>query len=191
MLPITTPIHSPAALFSMPPLEPLPSEQAAFSKHLFLEGYPLWNPDPVLLPQGLQGVGLRIGDVGTVDEQGQFDTFFNILDPSPGSEADTPPIFPPIDENDVHCSSEDISPREVISSPKTSWDVEQLDVETTTGVKYVLLPILIQHYLTTQLVIKQLSMVPPCLMTAHTLSYLKGHSFLSSDSHNGDCLRTM
>jgi hypothetical protein len=119
----------------MPPLEPLPSEQALFSKHLFLQGYPLWNPDPVLLPQGLQGVGLRIGDVGTVDERGRFDFFFNIIDPPSGS-ADIPPIFPPIEENDVRCSGEDISPREVVSSPETSWDVDQLDVETTTGVKY-------------------------------------------------------
>ena len=121
----------------MPPLERpgLPSEQAVFSKHLFIQGYPLWSPDPILLPQSLQGVGLRIGDVGTVDELGRFDTFFNILDPPPGS-ADTPPIFPPIEENDVRCSSQDISSREVISSPETSWDVDELEVETTTGITY-------------------------------------------------------
>ena len=64
----------------MPPLEPLLSEQAAFSKHLFMQGYPLWTPNPVLLPQDLQAVGLRIGDVGTVDEWGWFDVFLSILD---------------------------------------------------------------------------------------------------------------
>jgi len=118
----------------MPP-EHLLCEQAAFAKHLFIQGYPLWNPDPVLLLQTRQAVGLRIGDVGTVDERGRFDVFFNILDPGPG-RADTPPILQPIDENDVRCSGEDISPREVISSPKTSWDVEQLDVQSVTGVTY-------------------------------------------------------
>lgn len=121
----------------MPPLESLLSEQAAFSKHLFMQGYPLWTPDPVLLPRDLQVVGLRIGDVGTVDERGRFDVFLNILDSLPGSSGTPPNLnFPPIMENDVRCDSEDISPREVVSSPKTSWDAEQLDMEFITGVTY-------------------------------------------------------
>ncbi|KAF8554296.1 hypothetical protein OG21DRAFT_1104379 [Imleria badia] len=110
----------------MPPLE---CEQAAFAKHLFIQGYPLWNPDPAFLPQGLQSVGLQIGDVGTVDDRGHFRVFFNILDPPPGG-IDTPSIFPPIEENYVRCSTEDISPRGVVSSPETSWDIDLSDLDS-------------------------------------------------------------
>ena len=120
----------------MPPSEPLLSEQASFAKHLFVQGYPLWNPDPVLLPRNLQGVGLRIGDVGSVDERGRFDVFFNILDSTPGS-SDTQPTFPPIDQNDVRRGSDDISPCEVVSSPKTSWDVDEILKEESNGFTYV------------------------------------------------------
>ncbi|KAG8221677.1 hypothetical protein J3R82DRAFT_1962 [Butyriboletus roseoflavus] len=110
----------------MPP-QPLLSEQAAFAKHLFIQGYPLWSPDPELLPQARQSIGLRIGDVGTVDERGRFDLFFNILDP-------LPPNFPPIEEDDSNfrSSSEDLVPLQVISSPETTWDVGQLEPEVTT-----------------------------------------------------------
>lgn len=123
--------HPPVAPFRMPPLE---CDQAAFAKHLFIQGYPLWNPDPVVLPQGRQGVGLRMGDVGTVDEKGHFRVFLNILDPSPGG-ADTLLISPPIEENDMRCRTEDILPREVVSSPETSWDVDPSDSESIAGVR--------------------------------------------------------
>jgi hypothetical protein len=101
----------------MPPSGPLPSEQAAFAKHLFTQGYPLWSPDPVLLPAAEQRWGLQIGDVGIIDERGRFDLFFNILHPPPGSS--DPPNFPLVTENDARRLDEDMLPREVISSPDT------------------------------------------------------------------------
>lgn len=121
----------------MPP-QPLLSEQAAFSKHLFIQGYPLWNPDPDLLPRTRQRVGLRIGDVGTVDERGRFDFFFNILESTPGI-ADSPPNFPSFEDDDVRCGGGDLLPREVVSSPETPWDVDQLDVLTVGGTAYACL----------------------------------------------------
>ncbi|KAF8547789.1 hypothetical protein OG21DRAFT_1526924 [Imleria badia] len=109
----------------MPPSESLPSEQAAFSKHLFTQGYPLWSPDPVLLPAVRQSVGLKIGDVGTVDERERFDVFFNILEPPPGISDSLRPNFPPVVENDTRCLDQDLLHREVVSSPETSWEVDQ------------------------------------------------------------------
>ena len=115
--------------------QPLLSEQAAFGKHLFTQGYPLWNPDPDLLPRARQSVGLRIGDVGTVDERGRFDFFFNVLEFLPGS-AGSLPNFPPIVEDDVHCGGEDLLPRQVVSSPETPWEVDQLEVSDVGGITY-------------------------------------------------------
>lgn len=117
-------------------MPPLLSEQAAFAKHLFTQGYPLWNPDPVLLPQSRQNVGLRIGDLGTVDERGRFEVFFNIFEPPPGGTG-TPPNFPSIEENGIRCSSDNLLPRQVVSSPETHWDVDPLDVLTASDVTYV------------------------------------------------------
>ncbi|KAN0084118.1 hypothetical protein V8E55_007622 [Tylopilus felleus] len=114
-------------------MPPLLSEQAAFAKHLFTQGYPLWNPDPVLLPQSRQNVGLRIGDLGTVDERGRFEVFFNIFEPPPGGTG-TPPNFPSIEENGIRCSSDNLLPRQVVSSPETHWDVDPLDVLTASDV---------------------------------------------------------
>ncbi|KAG8217022.1 hypothetical protein J3R82DRAFT_7338 [Butyriboletus roseoflavus] len=120
----------------MPPTQTLPSLQAAFAKHLFIHGYPLWNPDPDLLPPACQSVGLRIGDVGTVDEQGRFDLFFNIFEPPPGNGG-SPPNFPPIEQEDARCGGEDIPPREVASSPATMWDVDEVEaVMDDAGVRY-------------------------------------------------------
>ena len=118
----------------MPPSQLL-SEQAEFAKHLFIQGYPLWNPNPTLLPRARHSVGLRVGDVGTIDERGRFDLFFNILESLPGS-AGSLPNFPPIEEDDVRCDDEDIPPREVVSSPETPWDVDQLDMSHVAGVTY-------------------------------------------------------
>lgn len=123
-------------LLIMPPSETLLSEQAAFAKHLFTQGYPLWSPDPVLLPADDQMAGLQIGDIGTIDERGRFDLFFNILHPPPGS-SDTPlPNIPPFVENDARRVDEDILPREVVSSPDTPWEVDQLDVLTVSNLTY-------------------------------------------------------
>jgi len=113
----------------MPPPQPLLSEQATFAKHLFIQGYPLWSPDPDLLPQAHQSAGLRIGDVGTVDERGEFDAFFNILETTPGSP-ESPPNLPSIEDLDIRRGGGDLLPRQVVSSPETPWNVDQVEVLT-------------------------------------------------------------
>lgn len=95
----------------------------------------LWSPDPVLLPAACQSVGLKIGDVGTVDERGRFEVFFNILEPSPGISGSLPLNFPPVVENDTRCVDQDLLPREVVSSPGTPWNVDQLDMLTVADIR--------------------------------------------------------
>jgi len=126
----------PFEVLSMPPSESLPSEQATFAKHLFTQGYPLWSPDPVLLPAVRQSVGLKIGDVGTVDERGRFDVFFNILEPSPEISDSLRLNLPPIVEDDTRCVDEELLPREVVSSPETPWVVDQIEVLTVADTRY-------------------------------------------------------
>lgn len=119
----------------MPPTQPPLSEQAAFSKHLFTQGYPLWNPDPDSLPQARQSVGFKIGDVGTIDERGGFELFFNILESLPGGPG-SPPNLPLVEANDVRRGSEDIMPQVVVSSPETPWEVDPLHLEETPSIMY-------------------------------------------------------
>jgi hypothetical protein len=45
-------------------------------------GYPLWIPEPPSRPPEYEVEGIRIGDVGVVDSDGQFDSFFNIFLPA-------------------------------------------------------------------------------------------------------------
>lgn len=57
------------------------SFQDVYAKHLqhAVYGYPLRMPEPMsTLPQNYQDDGLEIGDVGVVDNNGQFDVLFNI-----------------------------------------------------------------------------------------------------------------
>ncbi|ESK91075.1 hypothetical protein Moror_9596 [Moniliophthora roreri MCA 2997] len=47
------------------------------------KGYPLWNPGvSENLPDEYRKYGVSIGDVGTIDEEGGFEYFFNILRPA-------------------------------------------------------------------------------------------------------------
>ena len=101
---------------SLPP-PPLLSRQDEFARHGFQEGYPLWNPDPVLLPQGSQNKGLEIGDIGTVDEDGCFCTILNIYRSPDPALAMEPNIY----------ISETFETRHVFSSPETSWRNEGRD----------------------------------------------------------------
>ena len=93
------------------------------------------------MPPVRQDDGLKIGDVGTIDELGGFDVFFNLLDFTSGS-ADFPLNFTP---NDVHRSGEDLQPREVVSSPQTAWNVEQL---TVVDVTYAIVSAILKQLLT-------------------------------------------
>ena len=65
--------------------------------------------------------------------------FFNILESLPGGDG-SPPNFPPIEVDDFRCDDEDIPPREVVSSPETPWDVDQLDMLDVAGVTYATSP---------------------------------------------------
>jgi hypothetical protein len=106
----------------MPFAQPL-SHQDAFARHGFLEGYPLWNPAPVLLPRRRQTDGLRIGDVGVIDRDGCFNALFNICSPrdlalerAHGFPSGFTRIKKPIIMN-----YNSIPHGHVFSSPETSW----------------------------------------------------------------------
>ena len=122
------------------PRPPL-SGRAAFEKHLFAQGYPLWSPDPELLPPVHQDDGLKIGDVGTIDEFGGFDVFFNLLDFTSGT-TDSPLNFT---SNDVRRGGEDLRPRVVVSSPQTAWNVKR---SISVGVTYATASAILKRLLT-------------------------------------------
>ena len=68
-------------------IDPL-SFQEVYAKYLQQTdyGYPLRMPEPMsTLPQSYQDDGLQIGDVGIVDNRGQFDVLFNICKRSDNS----------------------------------------------------------------------------------------------------------
>ncbi|KAI6017268.1 hypothetical protein PISMIDRAFT_679577 [Pisolithus microcarpus 441] len=71
-------------------------------------GYPLRMPEPMsTLPQNYQDSGLEIGDVGIVDNRGQFDVLFNICKRSDNLLHDThgvPKNFQPVQHGDVKSS---------------------------------------------------------------------------------------
>ncbi|KAI3610019.1 multiple ankyrin repeats single kh domain [Moniliophthora roreri] len=65
--------------------EQLQSESEVYARMLLLKkkGYPLWNPNVSDdLPPEYRKRGVSIGDVGTIDEEGRFEYFFNILLPA-------------------------------------------------------------------------------------------------------------
>ena len=106
----------------MPPAQPL-SHQDAFARHGFLEGYPLWNPAPVSLPQRRKTDGLKIGDVGVIDRDGCFNALFNICSP-PDRALERAYGFPPDCERiekPIILNFKSFPPGHVFSSPETSW----------------------------------------------------------------------
>ena len=106
----------------MPVAQPL-SHQDAFARHGFLEGYPLWNPAPVLLPRRRQTDGLKIGDVGVIDRDGCFNALFNICNPCDLAlerEHGFPSDFTRIKKPSI-VDYNSFPPGHVFSSPKTSW----------------------------------------------------------------------
>ena len=129
----------------MPPqatTQPL-SPQDAFARHWFRDGYPLWNPAPVLLPRRRQPDGLKIGDVGIIDRDGCFDALFNICNPRDRAlerEHGFPPSFTRIKKPNI-ITYKVFSPGHVFSSPETSWFFKSVDApyytdETTVDVRY-------------------------------------------------------
>ena len=106
----------------MPPPQPL-SRQDAFARHGFEEGYPLWNPTPVLLPRRRQTNGLKIGDVGVIDRDGCFNSLFNICnppDPALELEHGFPSGFIRI-KKPIIIDYNTFPSGHVFSSPETSW----------------------------------------------------------------------
>lgn len=77
------------------------SHQDVYSKHLLRSGYgyPLRTPEPMsTLPPKYQDHGLQIGDVGIVDDDGQFDVLFNICrrEDNPIQSHGVPKNFQPV-----------------------------------------------------------------------------------------------
>ncbi|KAI6110709.1 hypothetical protein EDD16DRAFT_1232737 [Pisolithus croceorrhizus] len=81
------------------------SHQDVYAKHMQHAdyGYPLRMPEPMsTLPQSYQESGLQIGDVGIVDNKGQFDVLFNICKRSDNLLHDlrgVPKNFQPVDQH--------------------------------------------------------------------------------------------
>jgi len=88
-----------------------------FSKKL---GYPLWIPEPSNYTREYEIEGARIGDVGVISFDGQFDFLFNVcLPPDHPVNTLAPPDFEPLDElreGDVRTTREIHSPGCVIAS---------------------------------------------------------------------------
>ncbi|KJA14914.1 hypothetical protein HYPSUDRAFT_95571, partial [Hypholoma sublateritium FD-334 SS-4] len=72
-----------------------------YYRHLAVKGRgsPLWQPDPNWnLPIGYRRIGISIGDVGLITEDGSFDFLFNILLPpdDPVHAGRVPEMFSPL-----------------------------------------------------------------------------------------------
>lgn len=62
----------------MPPAPVSDAEIYARSLLSRCHGYPLWIPEPFGVIAEHHSVGVRIGDVGYVTEEGAFETLFNV-----------------------------------------------------------------------------------------------------------------
>ncbi|KAF8125246.1 hypothetical protein EV363DRAFT_1176165 [Boletus edulis] len=98
------------------------SFQDVYAKHLLkrhvVYGYPLWTPEPMsTLPEDYQEHGLQIGDVGTVDSDGQFDVLFNICKRSdnPLHTHGVPENFQPVEQGDVKSTRNALSAHPIYS----------------------------------------------------------------------------
>ena len=105
------------------------SPQDAFARHWFRDGYPLRNPAPALLPPPRQMDGLKIGDIGTIDRDGCFDSLFNICDPPDPALEDEyafPRGFTRIKQPRIVNYRTQRSGH-VFASPETSWVPRSVD----------------------------------------------------------------
>ncbi|KAI6094844.1 hypothetical protein F5141DRAFT_1165267 [Pisolithus sp. B1] len=98
------------------------SPQDVYAKHLLHAGYgyPLRIPEPrSTLPDYYQDSGLQVGDVGTVDRDGQFDVLFNIYkckDNLLHDRRGVPKNFQPIKlQGDINSRDNVIPPRPIHS----------------------------------------------------------------------------
>jgi hypothetical protein len=84
-------------------------------------GYPLWFPEPSSIPPTYKMNGVRVGDVGVITFDGQFEFIFNICLPSNHSiNYYAPPDFIPLqsyDEQHLRKQSCAHSPGCVIANP--------------------------------------------------------------------------
>lgn len=94
------------------------SRQNKLARHGFREGYPLWNPEPVSLPEDRQEKGLEIGDVGVIDEDGIFNFIFNVYQfPDAALAGHTVTGQPNIYEYETFDAGH------LFSSPSTDWHI--------------------------------------------------------------------
>ncbi|KAI6094848.1 hypothetical protein F5141DRAFT_1278973 [Pisolithus sp. B1] len=103
------------------------SFQDVYTKHLQHAdyGYPLRMPEPMsTLPQNYQDSGLQIGDIGIIDNKGQFDVLFNICKRSNNCLHDphrVPKNFQPVQHSDVKFSD-----NAMCASPIHSHGIKQV-----------------------------------------------------------------
>ncbi|KAI6014337.1 hypothetical protein EDC04DRAFT_663000 [Pisolithus marmoratus] len=95
--------------------------QDVYGKHLqhAVYGYPLRMPEPMsTLPQDYQDGGLQIGDLGSVNSEGQFDVLFNICKRSDNPlhvARGVPKNFEPVQLGDVKSTCNAICPGPIYS----------------------------------------------------------------------------
>ena len=102
-------------------MEDRDSPQFIYAKYLQHadHGYLLWKPEPMnTLSQSYQDDGLQIGDVGVVDNRGQFGVLFNIckhIGNSPRHAHGVSQNFEPVLRGDVQSSDNAIPARAIYS----------------------------------------------------------------------------
>ncbi|KAK7022761.1 hypothetical protein VNI00_016964 [Paramarasmius palmivorus] len=89
------------------------------------EGHPLWRPEPSLKPPHAHAQdGIRIGDVGIIDDNEPFDFLFNITVPSEhpiNAPYGAPDGFEKIEESSLEFGEESRDVDEHVSGPMRSW----------------------------------------------------------------------
>ncbi|KIK52187.1 hypothetical protein GYMLUDRAFT_971309 [Collybiopsis luxurians FD-317 M1] len=102
--------------FHDPPPLPIPCDERGEYVRLLLpkkRGYPLWNPRPVgRIPDAYRANGVSIGDIGIMNEFGDFDYLFNIgLPPNNPNQGRVPHDFIPLPQALNNWSETDVDLR--------------------------------------------------------------------------------
>jgi hypothetical protein len=79
-----SPTTSTPTVIEEPGGRPYESATATYTRILLARhiGYPLWTPEPFNIPPEYEAEGIRIGDIGIVNEDGLFEFSFNFCRPA-------------------------------------------------------------------------------------------------------------